>query len=373
MGIQISGTQEAIYAQHLHDHARDYFPVQAAMGVQVELTDRWVRNNSQLYRFSIGANHEHHFVYVKVPSVRGSKGSRAVTRPYLIPETDSDIKFQLHATTLDVIHRHFSQLNDPRFGMVRVLDTLPDSDAFVMEEASGEIMRRLLNRASRFSLASAPQQLNTAFNNAGSWLRIFHQDVPLPDCVEKIHDTRSDYVEAINRFTGYLSEVLDDQVFFGKMASDLAVVARDVLPDQLPLGLRFGDFGLTNILVEPDGRVTGIDTMAKWQAPIYEDIAWFLTALKAYNMQSYSQGLAFSANKVKQLEQSFLTGYFGTDVIPVAEIRLYEILRLLERWSAKVCRINSRSGPASKMSAFLINRFFRKTTQKLLELSQQTI
>ncbi len=370
MGIQISTTQETIFAQHLYDNAADYFPDLLTQEVLVDLANKWIRNNSELYRFKISGGITEHFVYVKVPSLRGA--SRAIKRPYLIPETTSDQKFQLHYTTLELIQQHFEQLGDQRFGTVRMLDSLPEHDAFIMQEASGEIMRRLLNRASRSSFATAPQQLEKAFNNAGVWLRIFHQEMSPPNNIEIIHDQRSDYVAAIRMFTEYLSGALDDQKIFHQIDSNIEGIAERVLPEQLPLGSRFGDFGLTNILVEADGRVTGIDTMAKWRAPIYEDIAWFLTALKAYNMQSYSQGLAFSPKKIKLLEQQFLTGYFAKDPIPTAEIRLFEILRLLERWSAKVSRNQSMSGPVGSVRSFLVNRFFRKTIGNLLKACEQT-
>jgi hypothetical protein len=370
MGLQVNGSQEATFTQHLHQHARDYFPTLPDKGVYVRLAEKWIRNNSKLYRFEIGADEEHHFVYVKVPSVRGSAGARTSQRPYLIPETNSDLKFQLHYMGLKVIHEHFEQLKDSRFGTVRALDLLPESDAFVMEEASGQIIRRILNQASRFSLASAPKQLESAFHNAGVWLQMYHQEVSPPDDVDIVHGERGDYVEAINRFAEFLKGALKEQEFFEELVKTISENVSEILPEQLPLGLRFGDYGLTNILVEANGRVTGIDTLARWRAPIYEDIAWFLTALKAYNMQAYSQGLAFSSGRVKQLEQEFLTGYFGTDTIPVAEIRLYEILRLLERWSAKVSRNQSKAGLVGKVRSALVNRFFRKTIRGLLEASR---
>lgn len=370
MGIQISDTQEATFSRHLQQHARDYFPELADMEIHVQLAKKWIRNNSHLYRFEVSGDKEHHFVYVKVPSVRGA-GSRSTKRPYLIPETNSDLKYQLHYTTLEAIHGYFEQLNDPRFGTVRVLDLLADNDAFVMEEGPGQIMRGLLNKASRFSPASAPQQLETAIRNAGAWLRIYHQEISMPNNIEVVHDQRSDYVEGVNRFTEFLMGTLDDKGFFSEIASISTTIANEVLPDHLPLGLRFGDYGLTNILVESDGRVTGIDTLAHWRAPIYEDIAWFLTALKAYYLQAYSQGFAFSPRRVNHLEQEFLAGYFATDKIPVAEIRLYEILRLLERWSAKATRNQSRSGPMGKVKAALVNRFFSKTIRGLLEANCQ--
>ena len=340
---------------HLQEHGQRYYAEFDGRDIQVRLVRQWRRENSRLYRFQLNDHEYEKFVFVKVPTLRGQL--RGNERPYLIPETDPAKKLRFQFEGLRTIDEHLGQLDASRFGTVRILDLIPDKGAFVMEEVRGRPIRQWLNKAHRFR--TAPRNLELAMHNAGAWLQAFHA-IPASDGIETIHSRREDFIDSIREFAEFLGAKLDDARFARSVIARTTRAAERILPDSLLLGLRFGDFGLTNILVAPSGRVTPIDTMARLRAPIYEDIAWLLTALKAYKVQVATQGLAFSGDRINSLEKAFLAGYFGEEAAPRGPITLYQVLRLLERWSAKAARFEHRANHKERIAARLSNRFFRR-------------
>lgn len=357
-----SDTAEEI-VMHLQQSASRYFSELEGGDVHITLMNQWRRENSRLYRFMLQSNGHRRFAFVKVPSARGQL--RGNDRPYLIPETDPTRKFQLHVEGLKTIDRQLGHMDSERFGTVRLLDWIPDSGALVMEEVQGRTLRQWLNEGHRLRPTSSPI-LDHALGNAGVWLRAFHS-IAVSDGVQTVHERRDDFAAAVVKFATFLESRLNDRSFMRSVVSQTLEAAETVLPDRLPLGLRFGDFGLTNILVASSGKITPIDTMACWRAPIYEDLAWLLTALKAYKLQVATQGLAFSRARIGQLEEAFLAGYFGSDPVPRAEIALYEVMRLLERWAAKAARFDQRKARFGMLGSALTNRFFRRRIRASIE------
>jgi hypothetical protein len=358
----------SVFAERLHDRAPRYFTDFGGGKVSVELVGGRARRFSALYRFELRANDLRRYVFVKVPGGRG--GERGDERPFLVPETDPAVKFRFQYDALAKINAHFKGLEDPRFGTVPVLDLFEDLGAVVTEEVPQPPLYQLFSKASRLQLSPAPVDLAGVFRNVGAWLRTFHA-LPDQDQVEVIHERRADFSELIRRVAHFLVTVLDDEPFFRSVAETSEACARDNLPELLPLGLRFGDFGLTNILVGPHERVAAFDTLACWRVPIYQDIAYFLTVIKTTRAQVLSQGLAYSPRRLSTYEQEFLHGYFGEEPIPMAAIRLHEVLRQLEKWAARVVaihrRFSGRKVPVRRLALPLPNRFFRKGIRSLLE------
>jgi hypothetical protein len=123
-------------------------------------------------------------------------------------------------------------------------------------------------------------------------------------------------------------------VFLQQIAEKTVQDVMHILPEELPLGLRHGDYGMSNILAGVDGKITVVDTPAICHAPIYEDLAYLLVALKAKWSQVLSQKLAFNSKQFALYEREFLSGYFGQSPIPYRIIRLYQVQTLLVRWSS---------------------------------------
>jgi aminoglycoside phosphotransferase (APT) family kinase protein len=202
----------------------------------------------------------------------------------------------------------------------------------------------------------------------GAWLNVFHK-MPKKEHVQVRHQRREEYIESIKILTDFLVSVLGERHFFEKLAAGLAEKAREILADTLPIGLGHGDYAMRNILVNPAGRVTVLDTFAKWQTPIYEDIGYFLTGLKMTYPQVVSQGLLFSQSQLVDYEQAFLKGYFGEKRIPYPEVRLYEMLSLLDKWSSVLIWSYKRSSKKmiGSAKAAVVSLYFKRSTIALLK------
>lgn len=366
-------TQATTFAVHLHKYANRYFPDFRQAEVNVALTGAWRRPRSTLYRFQLSAGGVQRFVLIKIPASPGETGIQVQdegqsrrARPRLASDTDPTIKVRLEYVAFNTIHAYFQNLQDPRFGTIRILDLLSRYSAIVMEEAKDPSLRQLFAQAS-FSLprGKSSVELEAAFRNAGAWLHAYHA-LHTRVQAETRHARRADFIESITQFTDFLTEAVGDARFFQQVALTTTGQALDALPEGLPLGLGHGDFAMRNILVGPQGRVTLLDTLARWRTPIYEDIAYFLIALKTTWPQVLSQGLAFSASRLAHYEREFLSGYFGPEPVDLGVIRLFEIQALLDKWSATTVRLYpSWQG---RLQCKLVNRFFRRSADQLLRM-----
>ena len=331
------------------------------MEVSATLVQGRQRRHSTIYHFELTAGDARRGVFVKLPP---AGDLRRAPRPRATPGVPPGSALALYHAALTATHAHFETLADPRFGAVRALDLITEIDALVMGEAEGEQLWKLLARASRLHPLTSVE-LDEAFRNAGAWLREFHGIRP-DHGVATVHEGREGFVELLTALTDYLGESLAEKAFFDEVAARTRILAERTLVEPLPLGLHFGDYGLTNVLVTPQAGVTAIDTLANWYTPIYVDIAYFLTGLKTYRKQIATQGFAFGRERLATFEREFLVGYFGQTTVPMREIRLYEVLRLLERWSGRVARNRGRSLPGRKLALFVVNRFLRRTLRDLL-------
>jgi aminoglycoside phosphotransferase (APT) family kinase protein len=208
-----------------------------------------------------------------------------------------------------------------------------------MEAFEGRPLHRLLVRG---SFGRAPElRPATLARRAGHWLRVLH-DVPAEDRPVR-QGSRADLAEAFMAFGAYLARQ--------GVATDLEpVVAAGVraaseLPDPLPTVVSHGDFAPRNILVDDAGRLAVIDLLARWQSPPYEDLAGFLVALHTSRANAATRGLLFG-RAVERLEPAFLGGYFGPAPVPRQAIRVYELLLLFDKWSARASRAGSHASLA---------------------------
>jgi aminoglycoside phosphotransferase len=243
-----------------------------------------------------------------------------------------------------------------------------------MEEVQDPSLRRLFVEVNRLHSPFTDVNLDTPFRNVGAWLRTYHA-LPKRNGVETRLARRTEFAELLVKVTDFLSNALGNESFFQNVASTTTANALEALPDLLPLGLGHGDYAMRNILVGPNNRVTILDTLARWQTSIYEDIAHFLVGLKMNRLQAVTQGLAFSPQRLAHYEEEFLAGYFGQEPIPFQSIRLYEILVLLNRWTSHVSRADQYIAGSrvigSKLQLTLTGRFFRRSVVNLLRATSR--
>jgi hypothetical protein len=357
--------------EHMQAHALSYFPEWGNRKILIQPIGNKAHRNSKIYRYSISAGNEHKVVIAKVTASGNGQNSIETydeNRPRIAPLPDPDLKLLWQYEALAAIHQNIGSLQDSRFGTVRVLDFIADQQTIIMEEVEALTLRQLILKASRLKLLPTSFDFDSTFQNAGAWLVAYHGSTRPNDTVI-LQSNREDFIRTVHKFVDFLSERIGRKDYFKGVAALTEGHARDTLPVRLPLGLRHGDYALRNILIGPNHRVTGIDTLSRWQSAIYEDIAYFFISLLTVKMQVLTGGLAFSSEKLEGYTNKFLKGYFGPGPVPRKEIRLFEILVLLEKWCSKTAYLDSKLAGKSifiKTPVFkFMNGFFRRTIDEL--------
>lgn len=363
--------QTTVFTDHIREHAPAYFPCFVSQQIHVQLLDKQKRPSAVLYRFRVKDDAQSRSVFVKVPlrnSTCGQPNGSVHEKPLLFQRTESGDMHWLQYTALTNIHKYFASLDKKQLGAIRVLDYLPQYNAIFTEESSDPKLQKLFLRESRLRSPFTYGELTAAFQNAGTWLQMYHR-MPKKEDVEVRHQHREDYIEAVTKLTDFLAKSWGHESFFKQTASIIVNKGREILPESLPLGLGHGDYAMRNILIGPNARVTVLDTFAKWRTPIYEDIGYFLNGLKMTYPQVISQGLLFRSSQLDAYEQAFLKGYFGSRSIPYPIIQLYEILALLDKWASLLMHYHRRSAKLKTFGwakATVASRYFKRSAQSLL-------
>lgn len=369
----MNNEQTAIFMDHIRENAARYFEDFEPAQIEVHLNEKQERPSSMLYQFTVGDKLQNHGIIVKVPLYRGyqsdKSGGASSYKPELFPKTEPRDTHRLGYIALRSISEYFSSLDEKQLGTVRVLDYLPEYHAIFTEASRDPNLRKLFLKTSRLHASSNYRELELPLRNVGKWLRLYHE-MSKEDNVQIRHAHRHDYIESVVTLTDFLGNTLKAETFFQTIASTLETSALEILPESLPLGLGHGDFAMRNILVGSNARITVIDTFAKWRTPIYEDIGYFLNALKLSAAQVISQGLLFGSAQLYEYENAFLEGYFEEKLIPYPEIRLYEMLSLLDKWCSIVTHYRQRGGKFKNfgtLKAVLTNRYFQKNAKRFLK------
>jgi hypothetical protein len=367
----INRDQSTLFMEHIQKHAPIYYPDIASGQFNVRLLDKRERPTAMIYRFGVSNNLYTRSIFVKVPlrgPIESQTSQNTFEKPLLFSKTIPSDMHRLQYTALQVINEYFTSLNMEHLGAIRVLDYLPQYHAIFSEESSDPSLQQLFFKENRLRFPFGQPALTTAFQNVGIWLNLYNA-IPKKEDVTVRHQFRNDYIEAITILTDFLTKALRDEMFFKETCSLLTDKASEVLPELLPLGLGHGDYAMRNILIGPQARVTVLDTFAKWQTPIYEDVGYFLVGLKMCYPQVVSQGLAFDSNRLVLYERAFLEGYFGKKPIPYPAVRLYEALALLDKWSDTIAKIHKQTKLIKfnvQLKSFFVNQYFMKVLKKLL-------
>jgi hypothetical protein len=116
--------------------------------------------------------------------------------------------------------------------------------------------------------------------------------------------------------------------------------------------------------------VTVFDPLARWAVPTYEDLGRFLVNVRLMGLQVHTYGAGHSAAWVESLERDVVAGYRqeGGDA-PEAALRCYELLLLLDKWSALVGGVGGVRGGLRRSSMRLTAGYIRGQATRLLELA----
>lgn len=356
------------FRNRIYQHAVQYFPELKTHEMNVRLVNGRRNRHSQFYRFEISGGGMSFHVLVKALPLQAPHKDR----PKLGPMIEPSAKFEAQYKALSKIHEYFTGMADPRFGTVRPLDIVTEHQAIIMEEVQAPSLQHLVEQTSRLKhplRARGTNNLALAFRNAGAWLYKFHS-MPTVQPVKVTHNgQRSDFIATINKLVDFLINADPRNLFLQQIAAKTVQEAMQLLPEELPLGLRHGDYGLSNILAGADGKITVLDTPAICYSPIYEDLAYLLVGLKAKWSQVLSLKLAYDSHQFALYERELLSGYFDQSPIPYGIIHLYEVQALLVRWSSKIFMLEEQSvGKNDFWKAFQLwqmRRFFKTMLRDL--------
>lgn len=354
--------------RRLRENAPRYFPDLASAGeLRVEEIDARIGPLSSIQRFRIAAaDVEHRVVVKRPPAATGMR--RRDRRPRVAPLLEPAAKLRMERDALVALAGHLETAGDPRLGAVHVLDGA-DERFLVMREMPGRSLASLLARAHRLWQPLGSRGLDETFERVGAWLRALHALPPLAHTRPRMQ-TRRAFATSVRELAGYLASARSDRCLARAIAR-IETLADAWLPDSLPLATSHGDLAPRNVIVDPAGRVALLDTRAAWSAPIYEDLGYFLTALKTPRAQAASLGLAFGDAALRRFERAFLAGYFGDAAVPLERIRLFELQALLDKWAAQTAgRAPSRALVASYRQWSADRLIERSIADRLAELER---
>ena len=273
MGVGLLRTSEQRFREHLQKNANRYFDDLSENSVSVDLVRKVERHNSQLYEFRLTDGRAGHVVFIKVPFAATDAESSAMKtpsgyeRPRMFPRTDPRLKGIFEWRSLRASHDHFAQLDDPRFGTIRVLDLLDDPYTIIMEKGYDPSFRSIFVKAIRFRPNTLVDRQLVGCHNAGAWLNEFRGLSPLEHC-EVRHSKAEEVQNTLDALIAFASQNGSRRWFCQQSQQRLQAAAESLLPTRLPLGITHTDFAPSNVLLSHDGRVTVFDSMSRWQAPI---------------------------------------------------------------------------------------------------------
>lgn len=353
------------------ERAGTWFPELAGAPVDVGVTVLSARPRCSLFRVRLSDARQARQVVVKVRSDGPfAAGRPAGERSGLVPDAlPAAAQAAVEYAGLCAFATRFG--DDPRFGVVRPRDHIAELDAVVMDHIDQPTLRRVLLAGSRFSGLPRDARLrrtsDRAWGNAGAWLRAFHASTGEFDTQPR-NAVRDDVVRAFDDYVGFL----DARVGRG-LPVDLHRRARAVLeqalPERLPTAVGHGDFAARNMFVDGAGRISVFDPLPRWRVPVYEDLSRFLVGVRLLGLQVHSHGIAYPEVTLARREGAFLDGYFGTDPPDRAAALAYQLLILLDKWSALVSRPRPRRAPQKSVDRARrgwVDGYVRCEAQRLL-------
>lgn len=358
-------------SDYLRKRASEYFGDMHGERVQVELRRTRRRINSTLHDFIVTDGNSEYALLVKSPTLPKPKSPTATANrdhPRLFPKVRPEEKSKYEFETMSAIEDHIARLADQRFAAVRMFELLPDGHSLVMEKVAAPSMNELLNRQRHTNPRSAPQpMLDRVARNAGAWLRYYHAHSPLKHTRSR-NTTRTEFIESVSTFAEHAGRV-SNRSYYECLIGELTSLAEWHLPPTMPLGLAHGDYTPSNVLADPDGRIRIIDTLGRWNAPIYEDLARFVTMLRLATRRVWASPPIDPPQHVARLEQQFLAGYFGDGAAPIGCIRIFQCQTLLACTAAYSYRYRESRGWKKIIKggrAMRWNAFTRKSLERLI-------
>ena len=331
------------------EHGRTWFPELRAGPLRVRFRSGWTRSRCLLFRLDLCDDLLTRPLVVKVrhsdPALR--RPDRFAQRPVLAPvrTLPDTATARREFDGLALIQSALGERHglDRRFGAIRPLAWLPEHSAFVTDYVGQPTLRTVFLRTSRLRLRRASPLPDRPWENAGAWLRIFH-DHPTTLPLSPRADRPAGVGDLLSRFADFLVDRLGGHPLLRELSGSGTDVADAALPPALPLGTGHGDFVANNMFLSREGRITVFDPLPMWRVPVYQDLATMVVGLRMVSSQAMSRGLAFPSPQLQRFEGALYRGYFGDRPPPRTTLHVFQLLVLLDRWSSLVSRRSRHRG-----------------------------
>jgi hypothetical protein len=382
-----SGTGEAgrnaaiedIIRARVSSRAQEWFPeVGQSPAVQIHILSR--RPSCSLFVARLGTEPGAPRILAKARSASSGRDTTAPPPAGTVPRptlgTGSLSPFEQTAAEFRALQsiRALFGGEHPAFGAIRPLDRLAAEATILMDYVdAGTLRQRVMGELRvRRPWASADARDSLPWRRAGEWLRVFQDPSTTPPLPAR-QSTRDEVAEKFTAYHDYLVAQLGPRGV-GDVARRGAALAAAVLPDRLPLAVGHGDYAPRNMFVSADARVTVFDPLPRWMVPRYEDVCRFMVSLRLLGVQVHTRGAAIDEQRIEEHERQVLTGYLADDNSCLAQVRSYQLLILLDKWSALVAA--SQSGRSfnrrvQRASLRLASGYLRGQARRLLELAAQ--
>lgn len=361
----------AVLEQRILQRAEAWYPTLRGTPT-VRLHQLADRPRSALYLADLRTDNDRATVLAKVRK-DAALVSRDGARPRLAADPLSAARLtRLELSGLRAIHEQMGG-EASRFGTVRPLDHLTAPSAIFMEWVPGVPLRGLLTGRSRLVPSvmverRGPAGAWHAWGDVGAWLRAFQDAVPVAGLPPRTATAR-EVVELFGAFGEFLSRRLGDSGP-STLAERGARLATDALPECLEVTVGHGDYAPRNVLVDGRGRLTVVDPLPRWAVSRYEDLCRFLVGVRFLGLQVHTHGLAYRDEWLARIELEAVAGYFQDDEVPLAQLRCFQLLIMLDKWCALVDGGEAGwRGRLRTVSAARASRYFAREGEALLGLA----
>ena len=332
---------ERTIAEHVEAWAAEWVPEAASSHVRV----RRIAERPRAVLYAVGVGHDETpqiLAKVRRDQPPGERPQPARGRPRLV---DAALPVA-EQTALE--HEGLRQIramvgpSHPVFAAVRPLGVLLPQHTVFMEYVSAPTLRQQLVRDSRLAAPwprARRRDGDRVWRDVGAWLGTFQRAMRTQGLEER-QGSREEVVERFAAYAGWLTDTLGARTV-GDDVHRCGDLAREVLPARLPTAVGHGDFAPRNVFLRGDGRLAVFDPMPRWAVPRYEDLCRFLVAVRLQGIQLHSRGLAYTERDLDRREHRVLEGYRAGAELPLAQLRCYQLLITLDKWSALADRTST--------------------------------
>ena len=335
--------------EHIRANLHEYYPaLPAPHDVQVALQSPPSRR-----RFTV-------IFVIGISTSNGTLLKTVIGKAYRITPKpnarDQDIvqKSQREFAFHSKVYEYFA--NQPEeFAVVRPLDYIPELQALLTEKAPGIDLGKLIHRC-RYAIngySASSDNLRQHFQRCGKWLALLHEGFAQP-----VHG-HLDIAELecqVNRYHQRLIRAGGPQHLADSFREQITALLRHFADTPIKLTQLHGDFKLRHIFVNGD-RVTPIDFGNELNGAAFDDVARLLVEIR---LLDFGYGMPLRRGIMRDLQQSFLHGYLGSEGRP-ALLRLYYIIWLWAKWDRRLKKFTTNRHFEGFLRLLGINHIINRT------------